>query len=39
VVVTPDAEGSLLLDLPFLVSTWNPYNVVAFSTTVRLTPA
>ena len=31
--------GARELELPFLVSTWNPYNVVLFTTTVRLDPA
>jgi hypothetical protein len=36
--VTEEPDGSRVLELPFLASTWNPYNVVLFTTTVRLAP-
>jgi hypothetical protein len=34
--VTTEADGARELNLPFLVSTWDPYNVVLFSARVRL---
>lgn len=30
--------GALELELPFVASTWNPYNVVLFTTRIRLDP-
>ena len=36
--VTDAAGGGRDLDLPFLVSTWDPYNVVLFSAKVHVTP-
>lgn len=38
VTVADAGDGVLELDLPFLVSTWDPYNVVLMRTTIRLTP-
>lgn len=35
---TPVAGGSFDLQLPFLVSTWDPYNVVLFTTSVHVVP-
>ena len=35
--VSTDAGGARELELPFLVSTWDPYNVVLFSAQIRLT--
>ncbi len=39
VSVVEQGGGARELELPFLVSTWNPYNVVLFTATVRLEPA
>jgi len=36
--VEPVAGGSVELQLPFVVSTWDPYNVVLFTARVRLDP-
>jgi hypothetical protein len=36
--VADAGNGARELDIPFLVSTWDPYNVVLFTTTVRLDP-
>lgn len=35
---TPAAGGSFDLKLPFLASTWDPYNVAAFTTSVHVLP-
>jgi hypothetical protein len=37
-VVTQTDGGGWALELPFLASTWNPYNVVLFEARVRLHP-
>ncbi|MEQ1508703.1 MAG: DUF4185 domain-containing protein, partial [Myxococcota bacterium] len=34
ITVTPTADGGATLALPFLASTWDPYDVVLFTTTV-----
>jgi len=39
VSVGAEPGGARVLELPFLASTWDPYNVVLFTTTVRLEPA
>jgi hypothetical protein len=39
VSVVAEPSGAYTLELPFLASTWNPYNVVLFTTTVRLEPS
>lgn len=36
--VEPQPGGALELQLPFVVSTWDPYNVVLFTARVRLDP-
>ncbi len=36
--VSPGPGGSLELDLPFVVSTWDPYNVVLMRTQISLAP-
>lgn len=36
--VAPGPAGALELQLPFVVSTWDPYNVVLFTARVRLDP-
>lgn len=36
--VEPGPDGALSLQLPFVVSTWDPYNVVLFAAHVRLDP-
>ncbi|HWB78564.1 MAG TPA: hypothetical protein VG755_26550, partial [Nannocystaceae bacterium] len=35
---TPMDDGSIELTIPFVVSTWDPYNVVLMSMQVALTP-
>jgi hypothetical protein len=37
-VVTPQRDGAMLVELPFLASTWNPYNVALFEARVLLQP-
>lgn len=39
VTTTPMPDGSVELAIPFVVSTWDPYNVVLMSMRVALTPA
>jgi hypothetical protein len=36
--VTPRQDGGTQLDVPFVVSTWDPYNVVLLSARVRIAP-
>lgn len=35
---TPAAGGAFDVQIPFVVSTWDPFNVVAFTTTVHVVP-
>ena len=35
---TPAAGGAFDVKVPFVVSTWDPYNVVAFTTSVKVVP-
>jgi hypothetical protein len=37
-VVTPLDGGALALDVPFVASTWDPYNVVLLEAHLRLQP-
>ena len=36
--VTPQDDGTYAVDLPFVVSTWMPYNVVLFEARLLLAP-
>jgi hypothetical protein len=38
IAVEPATGGAVELQLPFVVSTWDPYSVVLFTARVRLDP-